>query len=58
MHSIFRTDISGYRVGELMFEIGIIRILDRPFNFYKYIVFPTDAEYSFFPTDFRLKILL
>ena len=31
-----------------MFEIGIIRILDRPFNFYKYIVFPTDAEYSFF----------
>ena len=45
-----------YRAGSAVFDAIIVKSL--LFFFYKNVVFPAQAEYSYFSAGFRLKILL
>ena len=39
-------------------QINVFCPIQNTFGFYKDIVFPAEAKYSYFPADFRLKIFL
>ena len=54
-------ECSAKKVGFINSELRRLRerdFLNTLFLFYKNIVFPAQAEYSYFSADFRLKIFL